>query len=88
MATRKRTTFNVADMRQWVNEQLARDYFTAEHKHGLANALDHILHKTGNYKGFGYVYIDDVRPCLPGETGTAAVNPRWTPDHEYRRVYY
>ena len=84
----KRKTFNVDDLRDWVNERLKSDHLTPEHRRGLANALDHVLLKTGNYKGFGYVYIDDVRPCLTGETGARAVNPAWTDEHETRRFYY
>ena len=86
MATRK--TFPVADLKAWVNERLASNNLTTEYKQGLVNALDHVLHATGNYKGFGYVYADDVRPCLPDKTGTAACNPAWTQEYEYRRMYY
>jgi hypothetical protein len=86
MAARK--TFSVDELRLWVNDRLRSDYITSEHKHGLANALDHVLQKTGNYKGFGYVYIDDVRPCFPDKVGAEACNPAWTEEHEYRRMYY
>ena len=84
----KRKTFNVADLRDWVNERLTSDHLTPEHKRGLANALDQVLLKTGNYKGFGYVYCDDERPCLPGKVGAEACNPNWTEHHETRRFYY
>lgn len=84
----KRKTIAVDHMRDWVNERLRCDHISAEHKHGLANALDHILHVTGNYKGFGYVYADDERPCFPDKVGAEACNPNWTVEHEYRRVYY
>jgi len=84
----KRKTFNVDDLKAWVNDRLADDYLTPEHKRGLYNALDHVLLKTGNYKGFGYVYVDDVRPCFPDKVGNEAVNPAWTEYHDARRFYY
>jgi len=84
----KRKTFSVDELRDWVNARCADDYISADHKHGLCNALDHVLHATGNYKGFGYTYKDDVRPCFPDKVGAQAVNPAWTIEHEYRRFYY
>lgn len=84
----KRKTFNVDDLKLWVNERLASDQLSVDHKRGLFNALDHVLHKTGNYKGFGYTYVDNVRPCIPGKVGAEASNPDWTESHEVRRFYY
>jgi hypothetical protein len=84
----QRKTFNVDDFKQWVNERLTSEHLSVDHKRGLFNALDHVLHKTGNYKGFGYKYIDDVRPCFPDKVGADACNPAWTEDHETRRFYY
>jgi len=51
-------------------------------------ALDHILHETDNYKGFGYVYKDDVRPCFPDKVGAQACNPAWDMARDMRRQYY
>lgn len=84
----KRKTFNVDELKAWTNARLADDYFSPEAKKGLYLALDHILHATGNYKGFGYVYADDVRPCFPDKVGAEASNPAWTEYHESRRFYY
>lgn len=84
----KRKTISVAYLRDWVNERLTSDHLTPEHKRGLANALDQVLLKTGNYNGFGYIYCDDERPCLPDKVGAEACNPNWTEYHETRRFYY
>lgn len=84
----KRKTINVADVQQWIEERLLSDHLSTEHKRGMINVLDHILHQTDNYKGFGYSYMDDERPCLPGKVGAEACNPNWTEEHEVRRHYY
>lgn len=84
----KRKTFNVNDFKMWINERLTSDLLTPEHKRGLCNALDHVLHQTNNYNGYGYSYIDDTRPCLDGKTGNDSVNPAWTDYHDTRRHYF
>ena len=85
---RKAVFFRVDELKLWVNERLADDNLEPQHKHGLANALEHVLHRTNNYNGFGYKYKDDVRPCIPGKVGDEACNPEWTEVHEYRRQYF
>lgn len=53
-----RKTFNVSEMIDWANGVLAMpesDVITPEHKQGVIHALDHALHATGNYHGFGYL---------------------------------
>lgn len=83
-----RKTFNVADFKDYVNSKLVLDYLSDDEKYGLLTALDYVLHKTGNYNGFGYVYKDDVRPCLPDKVGAAACNPDWDMSRDVRRKYY
>lgn len=61
-----RQTFSVDKFRKFVNDQLAKPerhsditgatYLTQDEKRGLCSALEHVLHKTGNYAGFNYVY--------------------------------
>lgn len=84
----KRKTFSVADLHTWIEERLVSEHLSTDHKRGMINVLDHILHKTNNYKGFGYVYFDDERPCFPDKVGAESVNPNWTEAHEVRRHYY
>jgi lysozyme family protein len=80
----KRKTFKVSELQDWVNSKLVNDDINVEFRQGLATALAHVLLKTGNYNGFGYVYKDNERPYLPsGES-----NPNWTQKHETRRVYF
>ena len=53
-----RKTINVSEMIDWANGVLAMpesDVITPEHKQGVIHALDHILHVTKNYHGFGYL---------------------------------
>jgi len=83
-----RKTFNVAEFKDYVNSKLVLDYLSDDEKYGLLSALDHILHETGNYKGFGYVYKDDVRPCFPDKVGADACNPAWDKSRDVRRKYY
>lgn len=83
-----RKTFNVADFKDYVNSNLACDRLSNHEKYGMIMLLDHILHETGNYKGFGYVYKDDVRPCFPDKVGDEACNPAWDMSRDVRRKYY
>lgn len=83
-----RKTFNVADFKDYVNSKLVLDYLSDDEKYGLITALDHVLHETENYKGFGYVFKDDVRPCFPDKVGADACNPAWDKSRDVRRKYY
>jgi hypothetical protein len=83
-----RKTFNVSEFKDYVNSRLVLDSLSKEEKYGLIVALDHVLNETGNYKGFGYVYKDDVRPCFPDRVGAQACNPAWDMARDMRRQYY
>jgi hypothetical protein len=82
-----RKTFDVLHFKEYVNSKLVLD-LSDDEKYGLITALDHILHETGNYKGFGYVYKDDIRPCFPDKVGADACNPAWDKSRDVRRKYY
>ena len=84
----KRKTFNVDDFRKYINTRLLSDHLSPDLKHGLAGALDYVLHETGNYKGFRYIYADDQRPCLTEPIDGDVSNPAWTAEHEMRREYF
>jgi hypothetical protein len=83
-----RKTFNVSEFKDYVNSKLVLDYLSDDEKYGLITALDHVLHETENYKGFGYVFKDDVRPCFPDKVGADACNPAWDKSRDVRRKYY
>ena len=83
-----RKTFNVSEFKDYVNSKLVLDYLSNDEKYGLIAALDHVLSETGNYKGFGYVYKDDVMPCFPDQVGAEASNPDWNMSRDVRRKYY
>lgn len=82
-----RKTFNVSEFKDYVNSKLVLDYLSNDEKYGLIAALEHVLHETGNYNGFMYVYKDDVRPCIEGKVGGDASNPAWDRSRDMRRKY-
>lgn len=57
----KKKTHSVESFKAYVNGQLARtDGFADESfKCGFATALEHVLHESGNYKGFTDLYWDE-----------------------------
>lgn len=57
-------TMNVAKMLYWANFQLARTDEIADqgYKQGVCDMIEHILHATGNYKGFGYHQSEGFEP--------------------------
>ena len=83
-----RKTFNVEYFKDYVNSKLVLYCVSDDEKYGLITALDHVLHETENYKGFGYVFKDDVRPCFPDKVGADACNPAWDMSRDVRRKYY
>lgn len=63
-------TFSVDKMRIDVNTSLknsSKDYCSKDIRRGLMNALEYVLHTSGNYKGFRYLMLDEVPAGeLPG----------------------
>ena len=59
-----RKTINVAKMLYWANFQLARQDEIADqaYKQGICDMIEHILHDTGNYRGFGYHQSEGYEP--------------------------
>ena len=59
-----RKTINVAKMLYWANFQLARQDEIADqaYKQGICDMIEHILHDTGNYRGFGYHQSEGFEP--------------------------
>lgn len=80
-----RKTCPVVDVIKLVNDQ---NRFSTCHpliREGWNTLLESILHDTGNYKGYGYLYAKDVpegeNPGIAGEEGT------YTHPDETRRFY-
>ena len=62
-----RKTFNVAGFKELVNNTLATTGEGEMHyRYGIIDALEHVLHETGNYKGFRYLSKDEVPHGRPG----------------------
>lgn len=56
-----RKTFNVQDFKDHINRQLTTDdYFNRDHRQGLLNTLETVLHQTGNYHGFRYLTKEEI----------------------------
>lgn len=69
-----RKTVDVKALVEWTNERLRSELLEPEHKLGLAILLDHVLHESGQYCGFGY---------------TESYDPEnWDDSKEYSRQYY
>lgn len=79
-----RKTAEVREIVQNANSELRCPKYDVMYKKGIVRLLVRILHATGNYKGFQYVYIDKERPTLPDGT----TNPNFTEEHQYCREYF
>ena len=55
MSTPIRKTIKVTEVKEMINGMLASEYSSNEEKSVLCLALEDILHRTGNYQGFGYL---------------------------------
>lgn len=58
----KRKSFDVERFKTYVNMQLSRTdkYATESFKSGLCVALEEVLHRTGNYKGYSDLYWEEI----------------------------
>lgn len=62
-----RKTFNVDEFKELVNNTLATTVETEiQYRYGIIAALEHVLHETGNYKGFRYLSKREVPWGIPG----------------------
>ena len=82
-----RKTFKVSEFKDYVNSKLVLDHLSDDEKYGLLTALNYMLHETGNYNGFMYVFKDAIRPCIEGKVGADARNPNWDMNRDVRRKY-
>ena len=75
MAKLKKTV-SVIELIIWANGQLARndEFADQKFKAGICTAIEQILFKSGNYKGFGFLYVDESTTCIS--------------PHHYSRFYY
>lgn len=60
-------TYPVDQMRRDINESLKHSVCSSDVRQGLCNALEYVLHASGNYHGFRYLWKDEVPTDeLPG----------------------
>jgi hypothetical protein len=59
---RNKKRFDVMAFKEYVNNQLSRtdDYATESFKSGLCVGLEHVLHKSNNYKGYQDLYWEEI----------------------------
>jgi hypothetical protein len=55
-----RKTIKVTDLLDKVNDILATTTCNQDIRQGAINLLEHVLHETGNYRGFRYLDADEV----------------------------
>ena len=86
-----RKTFNVADFKELVNNTLATTGESElQYRCGIIAALEHVLHETGNYRGFRYLSKDEVlhgRPGINSPIENLSMEGRFTNTDSTRRYY-
>lgn len=62
-----RKTFDVSEFVDTVN-QILKDSKAdaAERRYGVMTVVEHVLHSTGNYRGFRYLLADEIAEGQPG----------------------
>lgn len=62
-----RKTVSVESVRETANNMFRTGVGSSELRLGVIVLLEEILHQTGNYNGFRYLFEDEVpEHCLPG----------------------
>ena len=87
--TRKTKTFRVDVFKDHVNEMLrtTKNEMTRE-RNTMRVMLETVLHETGNYRGFGFLYERDVEPGHTFGIVFDPVNHNHTYPDETRVRYY
>jgi hypothetical protein len=65
---KSRKTVNVEELRLYANEMLKADHGNAPWRNGVILMIERVLHDSGNYRGFNYLFSvdcpDGVRPGI------------------------
>jgi hypothetical protein len=64
--SKARKTVEVEKLKRWINGRLDSPTSSREQREELAHLLEHVLHETGNYRGFGYLPSETRTPGEPG----------------------
>lgn len=90
----KRKTFEVEKLKAIVNIANMSIYGSKDQRDGANSLLEHVLHETGNYKGFKYLREEDLptvdhdgKRIKPGIIFDHENHNHVYPD-ESRRMYY
>lgn len=66
MAKTKKT-MNVEELREHANNLLRSNAGDSNYREGVISTIEYVLHYTGNYNGFNYLFEADVPAgCKPG----------------------
>ena len=57
-----RKTINVADLTHTANHLLRVSTCDPNIRKGIMNMIEHVLHETGNYRGFRYLMMNELPP--------------------------
>ncbi len=80
-------TFSVDEFKKLVNNTLATCWDTnPKYREGIITSLEHILHATGNYKGFRYLTKDEV-PGINTPSEDLSYEDRFKNTDHTRRCY-
>ena len=64
--SKARKTINVDSLRLYANEML-KAHGNAPYRNGIILMIERVLHDSGNYKGYNYLFKADVpEGCRPG----------------------
>lgn len=92
---KSRKTFDVNNLRIVVNNMLEHSTCSRDIRWGMMTVLEHVLHETGNYRGFRYLEAHEVPAGeLPGivhGTSSKPGHPNVITDNKFpdeSRVYY
>lgn len=86
-------TFSVPSLKELVNKRLLDSPDEQwQFRVGMYLVLEDVLHEAGQYKGFSYLTLDDMKKSLNGETpgivyGKVGSGDNTFPD-ESRRAYF
>lgn len=83
----RRSSLDVKEFKAHVNSILDSDWYTQEQKKAICDVLHEVLHATGNYNGFNYVYWLEKGYAQWKADGEPQDNSQYL-GQEYDRRYY
>ena len=83
-----RKTFNVSELVDLVNGICKdSDATRADVRQGAMNVLEQVLHQSGNYSGFRYLWADEIANGAPGVNYIVNDNGVQVPHPDYEKRF-